>query len=123
MQGGAVTPAPQEQLERLVVDALGQPSGPQTVVVKRGANGVTLYTRRGDAIQAAGFPVEALNTVWAGDAFASGFIYGYRKRWIWYSCARMGNACGALVVTRHGCSKALPYEQEVLDFITERGGF
>ena len=70
-----------------------------------------------------GFPVEILNTVGAGDAFASGFIYGYLKGWDWHQCGRMGNACGALVVTRHGCARALPYEQEALDFIEARGGF
>ena len=74
-------------------------------------------------IDAAGFPVSILNTVGAGDAFAGGLLYGYLKGWDWYKCGRMGNACGALVVTRHGCSAALPYEQEVLDFIEARGGF
>jgi 5-dehydro-2-deoxygluconokinase len=35
----------------------------------------------------------------------------------------MGNACGAIVVTRHGCANFMPYEQEALSFIEERGGF
>jgi 5-dehydro-2-deoxygluconokinase len=35
----------------------------------------------------------------------------------------MGNACGAIVVTRHGCANHMGYEEEVLRFVEERGGF
>jgi 5-dehydro-2-deoxygluconokinase len=35
----------------------------------------------------------------------------------------MGNACGAIVVTRHGCANFMPSEDEVLNFIREHGGF
>lgn len=41
----------------------------------------------------------------------------------WYRAARMGNACGAIVVTRHGCANFMPYEEEALAFVEERGGF
>jgi 5-dehydro-2-deoxygluconokinase len=64
-----------------------------------------------------------LNVLGAGDAFAGGFLYGYLKGWDWRRAARMGNACGAIVVTRHGCANFMPGEQEALAFIEERGGF
>jgi 5-dehydro-2-deoxygluconokinase len=35
----------------------------------------------------------------------------------------MGNACGAIVVTRHGCANFMPYEDEALAFINDCGGF
>jgi 5-dehydro-2-deoxygluconokinase len=70
-----------------------------------------------------GFPVEVYNVLGAGDAFASGFLYGLVKGWDWYKACRMGNACGALVVTRHGCANFMGYEEEVLQFIESRGGF
>ena len=82
-----------------------------------------MYTRSGQAIEAAPFPVQVYNILGAGDAFASGLIYGYLKGWDWRRAARMGNACGAIVVTRHGCANFMPYEQEALAFIEERGGF
>ncbi|MEJ7711807.1 MAG: PfkB family carbohydrate kinase [Pyrinomonadaceae bacterium] len=69
------------------------------------------------------FSVEVLNVLGAGDAFAGGFLYGYLKGWPFHRAARMGNACGAIVVTRHGCANFMPYENEVLHFIEERGGF
>jgi len=58
-----------------------------------------------------------LNTVGAGDGFASGLIYGWAQGWDWAQAARFANACGAIVVTRHGCARALPYRQEVDEFL------
>ena len=98
-------------------------SGPEAVIVKRGGDGTDVYLKGGERIQAATFPVQVYNVLGAGDAFASGFIYGYLKGWDWRRSARMGNACGAMVVTRHGCANFMPYEQEALAFIEEGGGF
>ncbi|MEO0564041.1 MAG: PfkB family carbohydrate kinase [Chloroflexota bacterium] len=39
----------------------------------------------------------------------------------WGEAARFANACGAIVVTRHGCAKAMPYTDEVNEFIASRG--
>jgi 5-dehydro-2-deoxygluconokinase len=97
--------------------------GPEALVVKRGAKGATVYLEDGSTMDVPGFPVEVYNVLGAGDAFASGFLYGYVKGWDWYKATRMGNACGAIVVTRHGCANFMGYEQEVLSFIEERGGF
>jgi len=97
--------------------------GPQALVVKRGSKGATIFLQDGQSISAPGFPVEVYNVLGAGDAFASGFIYGYLKGWDWYKAARMGNACGAIVVTRHGCANFMAYEDEALTFVQERGGF
>ncbi len=95
----------------------------EAVVVKRGGESTFVYVRGGEVIEAAPFPVEVCNVLGAGDAFAGGFLYGYLKGWDWHRAARMGNACGAIVVTRHGCANFMPYEKEVLTFINERGGF
>lgn len=97
--------------------------GPQALAVKRGAHGAVIHLASGDVIDAPGFPVEIYNVLGAGDAFASGFIYGRLKGWDWYQSGRMGNAAGAIVVTRHGCANFMPYEQEALDFVQARGGF
>ncbi|MCA1601474.1 MAG: 5-dehydro-2-deoxygluconokinase [Acidobacteria bacterium] len=98
-------------------------AGPEALVLKRGGDGTTVYLKSGKTVEAATFPVEVYNVLGAGDAFASGFLYGYLKGWDWHRSARMGNACGAIVVTRHGCANFMPYEQEALTFIEERGGF
>ncbi len=98
-------------------------AGPEALVMKSGAERTVVYLPGGEVIEAAPFPVEVYNILGAGDAFASGFIYGYLKGWDWRRAARMGNACGAIVVTRHGCANFMPYEQEALDFVEQRGGF
>ncbi|CAN5676400.1 hypothetical protein BH20ACI3_BH20ACI3_10700 [soil metagenome] len=98
-------------------------AGPEALALKRGGEGTTVYLKSGETIEAATFPVDVYNVLGAGDAFASGFLYGYLKGWDWHRSARMGNACGAIVVTRHGCANFMPYEQEALTFIEERGGF
>lgn len=97
--------------------------GPQALVVKRGPAGASVFTPSGETVVAPGFPVEIHNVLGAGDAFASGFIYGQLHAWDWRKSARMGNACGAIVVTRHGCANFMAYEEEVLDFVKRRGGF
>ena len=97
--------------------------GPHALVVKRGAQGSAIFLKDGSKIDVPGFPVDVLNVLGAGDAFASGFIYGRLQGWDWVKSARMGNACGAIVVTRHGCANFMGYEDEVLQFIEERGGF
>ena len=97
--------------------------GPQALVAKRGAAGATVHLRSGEVTEVPGFPVDIYNVLGAGDAFASGFIYGHLKGWDPYKAARMGNACGAIVVTRHGCANFMGYEDEVLAFVDSRGGF
>ncbi len=97
--------------------------GPEALIVKRGREGAAVYLASGETISVPGFPVEVYNILGAGDAFASGFIYGYLKGWDWYKAVRMGNATGAIVVTRHGCANFMAYEKEALEFIESRGGF
>ncbi|MCK6497000.1 MAG: 5-dehydro-2-deoxygluconokinase [Candidatus Omnitrophica bacterium] len=97
--------------------------GPQALIMKQGVQGATVFLPDGEWRHAAPYPVEVLNILGAGDAFASGFIYGLLKGWDLVKAARMGNAAGAIVVTRHGCANFMPYEQEALEFIESRGGF
>jgi 5-dehydro-2-deoxygluconokinase len=97
--------------------------GPKALIVKRGARGATICLPEGTRLDVPGFPVDVYNVLGAGDAFAAGFIYGHLQGWEWYKAARMGNACGAIVVTRHGCANFMGYEAEVLQFVEEHGGF
>ncbi len=100
-----------------------QRRGPKVVVVKRGEKGATVFEAGQPPADVPGFPVEVYNVLGAGDAFAAGFIYGLVKGWDYYKAARMGNAGGAIVVTRHGCANFMAYEEEALKFVAERGGF
>jgi 5-dehydro-2-deoxygluconokinase len=91
------------------------------LILKRGARGSTVFRQDVPPADAAPFPIEVLNVLGAGDAFASGFLYGYLQGWPLERAARMGNACGAIVVTRHGCANFMPTLDEVYAFVAERG--
>ncbi len=95
--------------------------GIEAVILKRGARGSTVFRRGVPAVDAAPFAIDVLNVLGAGDAFASGFLYGYLQGWPLERAARMGNACGAIVVTRHGCANFMPTLDEVSAFVAERG--
>lgn len=100
--------------------------GPRVLLQKRGSHGSRIHERQANGLvlqsDAPGFPVEVYNILGAGDAYAAGVICGMTRGWDWYRCARLGNACGAIVVTRHGCANFMPYFDEVMQFIEERGG-
>ena len=98
-------------------------AGPEALIVKRGIEGADVHLANGEVIHAAPFPVEVYNTLGAGDAFASGFVYGNLSDWGWEKSARLGNATGAIVVTRHGCANFMPTMSEVDEFVAERGGW
>jgi 5-dehydro-2-deoxygluconokinase len=101
--------------------------GPRVLVQKRGAAGAAVHLKADDAeikqIGVPGFPVEVRNILGAGDAFASGFLYGFVSGWDWYRAARLGNACGAILVTEHGCANFMPTHDQVMQFIQQHGGF
>lgn len=96
--------------------------GPKAVVEKIGPEGARIYLKDGDVIDAPGFPVEVTNILGAGDAFGGGFLYGLVNHWGWYKSARLGNACGAIVVTEHGCANFMPTMDEVEKFVEPFGG-
>jgi 5-dehydro-2-deoxygluconokinase len=96
--------------------------GPKAVVEKVGSKGARIHLASGEVIDAPGYPVEIQNILGAGDAFGAGFLFGYINGWGWRKSARLGNACGAIVVTKHGCANFMPTYDEVMAFVNERGG-
>ncbi|RMF80208.1 MAG: 5-dehydro-2-deoxygluconokinase [Chloroflexi bacterium] len=95
----------------------------KAVVYKLGEDGCAIYTKDGAVHHAAPFKVDVLNVLGAGDSFASGFIYGYLQGWDWVKAGRMGNATGAIVVTRQGCANDMATLPEAMAFIDSQGGF
>jgi len=98
-------------------------TGIKALIVKKGVRGAQIYMHDGYQKEVPGFPVEVVNVLGAGDAFAGGFIYGYLNGWDMDKACRMGNACGAMVVLQPGCANFMPDLDEVLAFIEEKGGF
>jgi 5-dehydro-2-deoxygluconokinase len=100
--------------------------GPRALIQKRGEQGARIHLRHDsgeiEVIEAPGYPVKVANILGAGDAFAAGFLCGRLQGWNWRKAARLGNACGAIVVTRHGCANFMPTFEEVSAFVKDRGG-
>lgn len=93
-----------------------------TIVVKAGVKGCSIIEgsppeRWEDAPSSPGFPVEVLNSVGAGDGFMSGFLSRWLRGEAAERCAEAGNAAGAIVVSRHGCTPAMPTAEELTAFL------
>ncbi|MCY0900382.1 MAG: 5-dehydro-2-deoxygluconokinase [Firmicutes bacterium] len=87
--------------------------GVSEVVAKRGEKGAWSYRRNRDAVFSPAFTVQVLNTLGAGDGFAAGYVHGLLAGWNVEKRLQWANACGAIVVTRHSCSDAMPKASEV----------
>lgn len=92
------------------------------LVCKRGAQGCSVFEGEipADWRQVrlySGVRVDVLNVLGAGDAFMSGLLRGYLNDESWEQACRYANACGALVVSRHGCAPAMPTKEELDDYL------
>ena len=93
------------------------------IVLKRGPYGASVYDgvipdQLDDGITVQGVTVSVLNVLGAGDAFISGFLRGWINGEGYQQALTYANACGALVVSRHGCTPAMPTCPE-LDYYLE----
>lgn len=92
-------------------------------VCKRGPLGCSVFTgeipaQLDDGITVHGVRVDVLNVLGAGDAFMSGLLRGYLNDEGWEQACRYANACGALVVSRHGCAPAMPTKLELDNYLS-----
>ncbi|WP_213954629.1 5-dehydro-2-deoxygluconokinase [Variovorax sp. dw_954] len=93
-----------------------------TLVVKRGPMGCVVFDGAipddiEQGLRGPGFPVDVYNVLGAGDAFMAGFLRGWLKDERLARCCAFANACGALVVSRHGCAPAMASWEELQSFL------
>jgi 5-dehydro-2-deoxygluconokinase len=93
------------------VEASGVTDVP-TLVLKRGERGATVYDR-GEETEVPGFPVEVINGLGAGDAFAAALGHSLLQGFTLAEAARRGNVAGAIVASRLACSEAMPRLVEI----------
>ncbi|MBS0583757.1 MAG: 5-dehydro-2-deoxygluconokinase [Proteobacteria bacterium] len=94
------------------------------LVIKRGALGCSVIAeeipaRIDDAAMYRAPQVEVLNVLGAGDAFMAGFLAGWLRDETIERCCALANACGAIVVSRHGCAPAMPSRAELDHFLAQ----
>lgn len=82
-------------------------AGVTTVVITRGAAGVSISTRERRDMRLAAYAVDVVDTTGCGDAFSAGFIWGLVDGADVVEAAERGLACGSLVATGLGSDAGL----------------
>lgn len=93
------------------------------LVLKRGGLGCVAFPgavpdELAAGVVGRGFAIEVFNVLGAGDAFMAGFLRGWLRGEALATCCEWANACGALVVSRHGCAPAMASWDELQTFLT-----
>ena len=90
--------------------------GPEAVIVTLGAKGALIVTEQ-EATLVPSFPVEAVDTTAAGDAFNGGLAVALARGNSLKDVVRYGCAAGALSATKLGAQPSLPAAEEVEKFL------
>ena len=95
------------------------------LVCKRGPMGSVVFEDEipdclEDGVEGPGFPIEVFNVLGAGDGYMAGLLKGWLDDEGWPTTLKYANACGALAVSRHGCTPSYPSWEE-LRFFFDRG--
>jgi ribokinase len=95
--------------------------GPRNVIIKMGAQGAFLATAEGECQMASAFPVTAVDSTAAGDAFNAGFAVSLLEGKNPLAAARYAAAVAAISVTRKGAQPSMPTAREVKAFLQLAG--
>jgi len=87
------------------------------VGIKLGEKGAFIMSEDGKTVRAPAFKVKAIDTTGAGDGWNAGLLVGLCNGWDLEKCVTVANAIGAMVVTRRGAITAMPYKQELIEFL------
>lgn len=101
--------------------------GARAFVLTLGSGGARLVTKAVDVFCPA-FSVKAIDSTGAGDAFNGGLIsfmiknnlnIGMVSGKTAYEMLQYANACGAILVTKHGAIESMPSEKQVRQFLAD----
>lgn len=95
--------------------------GFRRVVIKAGGDGAFLYLN-GEGTWFDAFPVKAVDTTAAGDAFAGGLAAALERGFCLETAIRWGTAAGALAVTRQGAQPSMGTLAELMALLETRRG-
>jgi ribokinase len=91
--------------------------GVRGVVLKRGSEGAYVAVAGGKAAWVKPFPVQAIDTVGAGDCFNGAFAVALLEGSDPWTAARFANAAAAISVTRRGAQASMPSRADVDAFL------
>jgi len=92
-------------------------SGPEHVLLKLGAHGCLIAQRDKSQQTIPAFPVEAVDSTAAGDAFNAAFAVALLRGESASDSARFACAVAAISVSRHGAQPSMPTLEEVEEFL------
>jgi ribokinase len=87
--------------------------GAAIAIVKRGRHGVVVATGGDPCREFASFPVEAVDTTGAGDAFAGALAVALAEKMPLDWAMRFACAAGAVAASREGAQIAMPTREDV----------
>jgi adenosine kinase len=83
------------------------------VIVTRGGEGSSLYTRGGRIDVAAVRADNVVDPTGCGDAYRAGLLYGMARGWDWRRCARLGSVMGSIKIAHRGGQNHTPSRDEI----------
>lgn len=92
---------------------------PRLLVIKHGKEGSRAYTRE-EAWHVKPFPVAALKGFGGGDGYASAMLSGLMTGHSLEESLEMGSASAAMLVASHACSRDMPDEKSLMEFIAAK---
>ena len=84
----------------------------QLMILKRGKDGCSLFFGE-DRLDAGIYSLPVLKPYGSGDAFLGNVIMNYMSSEDWQLAIEAGSAAAALVVSKQGCSSAMPKMEEI----------
>ncbi|GJD97097.1 ribokinase [Methylobacterium iners] len=92
--------------------------GPHTIIVTLGRDGAVAFRREHDACYQPALPVQTVDSIGAGDAFAAGLATAMVEQRAFRECLLRASACGAIATTRFGAFDAFPSASELDHFLS-----
>jgi adenosine kinase len=109
-----------EQRTGLGVERIAADLG--AVVVTRGAEGSSVYTREGRIDVHAAPPERVEDPTGCGDAYRAGLLYGMARRWEWRRSARLASVMGSIKIAHRGGQNHRPARSEIAARLRETYG-
>lgn len=93
--------------------------GIDTVIITLGSRGVWASVR-GEGQRVAGFKVQAIDTIAAGDTFNGALITALLEEKPLNEAIRFAHAAAAIAVTRKGAQPSVPWREEIDEFLNQQ---
>lgn len=100
------------------ITGLFERANAEIIVTTLGKKGCVYYHKTKDGISSGSIAAaefgRVVDTTGSGDAFMSGFLYGYLKGMEVKACCSLGSVLSSFIIEKVGCTTNAPHEEEFL---------